>query len=50
MGGILLRWLGYGRILSAVFSRFRSSPALKVFCSLSAATEQHGAARTDATQ
>ena len=32
MAGTLLRWLGYGRILSAVFARFRSSPVLKVFC------------------
>jgi hypothetical protein len=44
MGGMLLGWLGCGRILSAVFVRFLSSPVLKVFSSLYAATERHGAA------
>jgi hypothetical protein len=39
MGGTLLLWLGYGRILSAVFVRFPWSPALKVFSSLYVATE-----------
>jgi hypothetical protein len=50
MGGMLLQWLGYGRILSAVFVRFRLNQVLRLFCSLRAATEQYGAAPMAAIQ
>jgi hypothetical protein len=50
MGATLLRWSGYGRILSAVFVRFSSNPGLRVFWSLRAVTEQHGEAPMAAIQ